>query len=472
MFSGAASFNSAISLGLSTQWTQADFMFYQTRSFNQPLDSLGDSSSVETFTNFLSGAYMFNQPVTALRTGSATSLAGMFQMAFAFNQAVSHFDTRAVTSLAYVLSRARSFNQPLPCNTSSVLSMVYSFEGADSFAQELHEWKVGAVTDFTGTFQDSRMAREAVAGGVGFGRACRLHHSWKGQNAGWDPVAAKLVADAGELDLSLCVNHLSSGGLQGDPHLGLAHGGKADFRGYDGCLFSFLSTRNVAVNARLSAATFSLDGSEVHGTFVTEVHVATLDRGTGVWFTASYWADEVGAGNWGWGAVNGSCGGHGFPLYPHKTRACGASRATTGHSSAVFALPEWEVSVQSRPVFDWLEGPEHRLDLSLRPLLPEARLAEWPHGLIGQLFDGDAAPRHGKQDDYSAAVVWTEAQAEGAIEGAADDYRVASPFATDFRFSRFEPADTKRAPAQAPVSASSAGVARPVAMGGMATAEA
>ena len=80
----------------------------------------------------------------------------------------------------------------------------------------------------------------------------------------------------------------------------------------------------------------------------------------------------------------------------------------------------------------------HHLDLSLRPLLPEARLAGWPHGLIGQSFDGDARPRQGKQDEYSPSMVWTTAQAEGA-EGVATDYHVASPFTTAFRFSRFDP---------------------------------
>ena len=104
-------------------------------------------------------------------------------------------------------------------------------------------------------------------------------------------------------------------------------------------------------------------------------------------------------------------------------------------------------------MFDRTEGPAHRLDLSLRPLLPEAQLAEWPHGLIGQSFDGDARPRQGKLDDYSTPVAWTTAQAEGAIEGSADDYRVASPFATAFRFSRFEPLPGgKRGPAPLPVS--------------------
>jgi len=86
-------------------------------------------------------------------------------------------------------------------------------------------------------------------------------------------------------------------------------------------------------------------------------------------------------------------------------------------SSAVFALPEWEVRVNPCPVFGRLEGPLHRLDLSLRPLLPERRLAEWPHGVIGQSFDGDAAPRHGKLDTYGAAVLWTAVQANGGMKG-------------------------------------------------------
>ena len=34
-----------------------------------------------------------------------------------------------------------------------------------------------------------------------------------------------------------------------------------------------------------------------------------------------------------------------LPALPQSTRACGASGATTAHSSAVVALPEWEVGV-------------------------------------------------------------------------------------------------------------------------------
>ena len=43
---------------------------------------------------------------------------------------------------------------------------------------------------------------------------------------------------------------------EGDPHLTLAHGGEADFRGCDDCLFNFLSTDDLVVNARTKDATF------------------------------------------------------------------------------------------------------------------------------------------------------------------------------------------------------------------------
>jgi len=63
-----------------------------------------------------------------------------------------------------------------------------------------------------------------------------------------------------------------------------------------------------------------------------------------------------------------------------------------------------------------------------------------PHGLIGQSYDGDSIAVDGKQDDYRNAddIMSTEAQAEGAIEGTGADYVMSSaPFATEFKFSRF-----------------------------------
>ena len=59
-------------------------------------------------------------------------------------------------------------------------------------------------------------------------------------------------------------------------------------------------------------------------------------------------------------------------------------------------------------------------------------------GLLGQSFSGDGK-RDGKRDVYPAAGRFTtSAMAEGAIEGTAAMYEVASPHATDFAFSRFD----------------------------------
>jgi len=222
-----------------------------------------------------------------------------------------------------------------------------------------------------------------------------------------------------------------------DPHLAFAHSGCADFRGCDSCLFNFLSARDVSINARTSNSMFRLGASLVHGTFVTEVHVAALDRPTRTWLNVSYWASEVGPGNWGWSVVNGTCGWVRFTLRPNRQTTCRGSTVRTNYSSAVIRLPEWAVEVFARPVYDRIDGPLHRLDLSLGPLRDDADLPAWPHGLVGQSFDGDGRARHGRLDDYSAAEVVTTAMAEGAIEGTAADHRVHEPYATHFRFSRF-----------------------------------
>ena len=72
--------------------------------------------------------------------------------------------------------------------------------------------------------------------------------------------------------------------------------------------------------------------------------------------------------------------------------------------------------------------------------------------LLGQTYDRDGFEVNGRRDDYSrlddgrlaasrhgvGGTVTTRANAEGAIEGVLEDYRVRSDFATAFRFSRFD----------------------------------
>ena len=51
----------------------------------------------------------------------------------------------------------------------------------------------------------------------------------------------------------------------------------------------------------------------------------------------------------------------------------------------------------------------------------------WPHGIIGQSFDGSNVAVSGKHDNYGEAPEFTtSAQAEGAIEGDYTDYTLSA----------------------------------------------
>ena len=66
-----------------------------------------------------------------------------------------------------------------------------------------------------------------------------------------------------------------------DPHLHFAHGGRADFRGKDRQCYNFFSAPGLSVNVRIEVATHVLPSAPghaltVHGSFITELHVAAL----------------------------------------------------------------------------------------------------------------------------------------------------------------------------------------------------
>jgi hypothetical protein len=250
----------------------------------------------------------------------------------------------------------------------------------------------------------------------------------------------ELVSDVTTFSGSVLNSTQGGASAQQDPHLHLAHGGRADFRGCDGCLFNFLSARDLSLNVRTIASDFWLRKTLVHGTFMTEVHMASLYRPNHKWANISFWASEVGVNNWGWRMLNGTCGGKPFTLGPMQQKVCEQTLIRTNYSSANIATPEWRIDIRVRQVFGRVSGPEHRLDVSMTPLLPESRLSWLPHGIVGQSFDGDGKPRAGRQDDYSGPEVTTSAMAEGAIEGCGDDYRVQAAYETRFPFSRFHQA--------------------------------
>jgi hypothetical protein len=111
----------------------------------------------------------------------------------------------------------------------------------------------------------------------------------------------------------------------------------------------------------------------------------------------------------------------------------------------------WEVNCTRKPIYNHVAGSSRwRFDLSIRPLdgstgleaaYGKASSSCFPHGILGQSWDGDNIAVHGKTDSYvynsSKPVVRTTAHAEGAIEGTSGMYELPSPHTTQFAFSRF-----------------------------------
>ena len=272
-----------------------------------------------------------------------------------------------------------------------------------------------------------------------------------------------------------------------DPHLTLPHGGRADFRGVDGGLFNMLSAPNVSLNVKTNDATFVLaqrpKGHEkggrrvnvtVHGSFLTESYI-TARSAKGHFLNVSLNASRLACADC---ATDGDIYRRWASLQDEAcTVACTLKREPTktfwrravkpwndlrvthrcdeltfelAWNTLTVRTPEYQINVTVRPVFNRLEGPHSRLDLQLALTKPESSLSAPPHGIIAQSWDGDDLPIVGKLDVYprpelnadmsapTGVEFRTSAMAEGAIEGDASHYRVAAPFATDFRYSRFD----------------------------------
>ena len=241
-------------------------------------------------------------------------------------------------------------------------------------------------------------------------------------------------------------------GIEGDPHLTFAHGGKADFRGQNGMYFNFLSTSNISVNLMTEDGVFKLHGATVHGSWLTQAHVvATTSAGT---LHVSYYASIISPNSLiGWS--NGTCAGEKFKLVgwaltplrdgPKNRRQCGEVRVQSDYSSIRLTLPEWNITIAPKAVPSyyhrdmWVSGPRVRLDVQFALRVPERSLRVAPHGIVGQSFDGSGVGVDGARDPVpqSGLNLTTTAMAEGSIEGSWRDYLVGSPFATGFAFSRF-----------------------------------
>jgi hypothetical protein len=233
--------------------------------------------------------------------------------------------------------------------------------------------------------------------------------------------------------------------VTGDPHLSLPHGGGADFRGEHNEIYNFLSAKNLAVNVMTQMADFELHDESsplhkhVHGSFLTQVHVIARSN-TGKIVRVSSWADKIGPRNIAY--ANGTVDDQpAFALGPKMKKVVDDLILETNYSSLVVTTPEFQVTVTPNAFIAErnVVGPLHRFDVSFKLLVPEDSMLVLPHGIIGQGWDKDGKSIDGEKDVFPKSGEFTTyAMAKGAIEGSPNDYKVASKYATDFKFSRFD----------------------------------
>lgn len=248
--------------------------------------------------------------------------------------------------------------------------------------------------------------------------------------------APKTVRIAGTLS--------GSSGSSGDPHLQFADGGSADFRGHDDGIYNMLSSPAVSVNALfrqqdffntegriqfIAPGTNVHDKAIVHGTFIFETY-ATVRTASGrvlnMRTTASA-ADSTSIAMIENGALVAIVG------EAEEERVIDDVTIRVRDGKATIATPTWTIFstvVQTTNAYF--------INLSFKQVTVDAHVH--PHGIIGQSYDGDGIAVDGAKDVYNSVPggeTTTVAQAEGAIEGVYTDYVMASPFATDFKFSRY-----------------------------------
>jgi len=194
MFSNATLFNQPIETWNVSNVTQMGSMFSSAISFNQPIDNWERVSSPDTSTllnvtnmnSMFNNAELFNQPIGSWDTSNVTGMSGMFSDATQFNQPIGSWNTSNVTFMNSMFRNAEFFNQDIGgWDVSNVLSMTVMFQrfgvsissfnnggspsisawtptsltstfgmfnGANNFNQDIGNWDVSSITNFSGMF--------------------------------------------------------------------------------------------------------------------------------------------------------------------------------------------------------------------------------------------------------------------------------------------------------------------------------
>ncbi len=225
-----------------------------------------------------------------------------------------------------------------------------------------------------------------------------------------------------------------------DPHLSLAHGARADWRGVAGIPFAFLSAPTMHVAVVVQESLFGLHEGRltVNGTFISDVFVKMHDDASKE-VRVSYHADLIDPkNNFGLYAANASCNADPFIVHPHTHTDCGPRLSVRRKYSTIVLENEfWATRITPQPVYNRISGLRTRFDVDFEPRRSPGVAV---HGILGQGFQVGRLARNGSVDTYpDSGYFRTTAMAEGALDGSTADYRLRAPFDHSFKFNMFRP---------------------------------
>ena len=162
MFYNAKNFNHPLNKWDMSNVSSMKGMFYEAQSFNQPIDKW-DTSNVINMSEMFYYALSFNKPLESWNVSNVRNMYGMFYRAQSFNQPLDKWDTSNVTNMSSMFHKALSFNKPLEnWNVSNVRNMSGMFYGAKSFNQPLDKWDTSNVINMSEMFRKALSFNEPI----------------------------------------------------------------------------------------------------------------------------------------------------------------------------------------------------------------------------------------------------------------------------------------------------------------------
>ena len=162
MFYNAKNFNHPLNKWDMSNVSSMKGMFYEAQSFNQPLDKW-DTSNVTNMSKMFHKALSFNEPIENWDVSNVRDMGGMFGETDVFNQPLNKWDTSNVTNMSKMFHKALSFNEPIEnWDVSNVRDMGGMFGETDVFNQPLNKWDTSNVTNMSKMFHKALSFNEPI----------------------------------------------------------------------------------------------------------------------------------------------------------------------------------------------------------------------------------------------------------------------------------------------------------------------